>query len=74
LLRRRPWGYLLASVTTIKLLTVGAAVSAMGVSMLWAGVDANPAELIVFPTLTLACVVLTIRLLMNVDPHVPASR
>lgn len=53
LLRRRPLGYLLASVVVMKFLTLRIAVSAMGINMLLVGVAVSPVELIVFLCLTL---------------------
>jgi hypothetical protein len=67
LLRRSPWGYLLAAVAVIKMLTLGAAVSVMGLNMARVGVAASPVELLVFPTLTLANLALAVLLLRNVE-------
>jgi hypothetical protein len=53
LLRRSPWGYLLASVGMMKFLTMGTAVSVMGLNMARVGVPVNTAELLIFPTITL---------------------
>ncbi len=66
LLRRQPWGYLLASVMLIKGLTMGTAVSAMGVGMVLAGAPPSPVELGVFPAITLFCLVLSVALLRSV--------
>lgn len=66
LLRRSAWGYLLASVTVMKLLTMGTAVSVMGVNMALHGVPVSPVELGVFPTLTLVNAGLAIALLKNI--------
>lgn len=66
LLRKRPWGYLLASVAVFKMLTLGAAVSTMAVNMLLVGVALSPVELLVFPALTVANLVLAVRLLTSV--------
>jgi hypothetical protein len=52
-LRRKPWGFLLAAVMVMKFLTLGLAVSMMGVTMALAGVKVGPIELGVFPLLTL---------------------
>ncbi|MDZ4719548.1 MAG: hypothetical protein SH847_13925 [Roseiflexaceae bacterium] len=67
LLRRNPWGYLLASVAVMKILTLGAAVSTMGFNMLRVGVATSGVELLIFPALTLANLVLAILLLKNVQ-------
>lgn len=66
LLRRSPWGYLLASVAVLKFLTMGAAVSAMGVNMSLAGVETSPVERVVFPLITLLNLVMAILLLQNI--------
>ncbi len=67
LLRHSAWGYLLASVTVMKMLTLGAAVSVMGVNMALSGVATSPVELLVFPALTLINLVLALLLLKNVE-------
>uniref|UniRef100_A0A7C4Q2U3 Uncharacterized protein n=1 Tax=Bellilinea caldifistulae TaxID=360411 RepID=A0A7C4Q2U3_9CHLR len=66
LLRRRPWGYLLASVGLIKFLTLGTAVSLMALNMARLGVPVSPVELTIFPGMALAGMVMTIFLLKNV--------
>jgi hypothetical protein len=71
LLRRSAWGYLLASVAVTKLLTMGTAVSAMGVNMALSGVPVSPVELIVFPSLTLINLLLAVLLLKNVTACQP---
>jgi hypothetical protein len=67
LLRRSAWGYLIASVVVMKLLTMGTAVSAMGINMALSGVTVSMAELVVFPSLTLVNVILAALLLKNVN-------
>lgn len=67
LLRQTAWGYLLTSVAMMKFLTMGIAVSAMGINMVRAGVASSPVELVVFPTITLVNLVLTVVLLRNID-------
>lgn len=66
LLRRRPWGYLLASVGLIKFLTLGTAVSLMALNMARLGVPVSPVELTIFPGMALAGIGTTIILLKNV--------
>lgn len=66
LLRRRPWGYLLASVGLTKFLTLGVAVSLMGLNMARVGVPVGVGELVIFPGMALAGVVMTIILLKHV--------
>jgi len=67
LLRRAPWGYLLASVGMMKFLTMGTAVSVMGLNMLRVGVPVNSAELVIFPTITLVNIVMVGILLKNLS-------
>ena len=74
LLRGSPWGYLLASVAVLKMLTLGAAVSAMGLSMALSSVPDSAAILVIFLMLTLAHLVMAVLLLSNVDAPPPAPR
>ena len=67
LLRRNPWGYLLASVGMLKFLTMGTAVSVMGLNMARVGVPINMAEMVIFPTITLINVVMVVILMKNID-------
>lgn len=66
LLRRSPWGYLLASVGMLKFLTLGTAVSVMALNMVRIGVPVSAVELGVFPTISILNIVLTAILLKNV--------
>ena len=66
LLRRRPWGYLLASVGLTKFLTLGIAVSLMGLNMARVGVPISPVELGIFLGMALAGVGMTVVLLRHV--------
>jgi hypothetical protein len=66
LLRRRPWGYLLASVGMLKFLTLGTAVSVMGLNMLRLGLPVSAVELGVFPAMALTNLVMTIMLLKSI--------
>lgn len=66
LLRRSAWGYLLASVFVMKMITMGLAVSAMGVNMALSGVAISAVELIVFPALTLINLIMAGMLLKNI--------
>lgn len=68
LLRRSAWGYLLASVAVLKFVTMGTAVSMMGINLVRAGVPASPVELVVFPTITLLNMGMAVLLLRNVKP------
>jgi len=67
LLRRKPWGYLLASVGLTKFLTLGVAVSLMGLNMARVGVPVSVVELVIFPGMALAGVVMTVILLKHIS-------
>ncbi|MBP1468649.1 hypothetical protein EYB53_023245 [Candidatus Chloroploca sp. M-50] len=67
LLRRHAWGYLLASVGLTKFLTLGIAVSLMGLNMARVGVPVSVVELVIFPAMALAGVVMTVILLKHVQ-------
>lgn len=67
LLRRKPWGYLLTSVGLMKFLTMGAAVSLMGLNMMRVGVTVSVIELVIFPAITLANLVMVGVLLKNIQ-------
>ena len=67
LLRRHAWGYLLASVGLTKFLTLGIAVSLMGLNMARVGVQVSIVELVIFPGMALAGVVMTVILLKHVQ-------
>ena len=66
LLRRSAWGYLLASIGLMKFLTMGIAVSLMGFNIARVGVPVSAVELVVFPVITLANLVLVTLLLRNI--------
>jgi hypothetical protein len=66
LLRRSAWGYLLASVGMLKFLTMGIAVSLMGLNMARVGVPVSAVELVIFPTIALINLAMVIVLLKNI--------
>lgn len=66
LLRRKPWGYLLASVGLTKFLSLGVAVGLMAINMARVGAPVSVVELVVFPLLALANLVMVVLLLKNV--------
>lgn len=66
LLRRHAWGYLLASVGLTKFLTLGIAVSLMGVNMARVGVPVSPFELGPFLGMAFFGVAMTVILLKNI--------
>ena len=67
LLRREPWGYLLASVGLTKFMTLGIAVSLMGLNMARVDVPVSVVELVIFPGMALAGVVMVALLLKNIQ-------
>ncbi len=67
LLRRSAWGYLLASVTLLKGVTLGLGVSAMAVNMTLRGVPDSLGVMIPFLAITLMNLVMAVLLLKNVD-------
>jgi hypothetical protein len=66
LLRRSPWGYLLASVAVLKFVTMGLAVSLMGLNQARVGAPVSAVELVVFPIITLLNLGLAVALLRNI--------
>jgi hypothetical protein len=70
LLRREAWGYLLASVGLLKFLTMGIAVSLMGLNMARVGVPVSAVELGIFPTIALVNLVMVALLLKNTNDKV----
>ena len=66
LVRRSPWGYLLASVAVLKFVTMGLAVSLMGLNQARVGVPVSAVELVVFPIITLLNLALAVLLLRSV--------
>ena len=67
LLRRHPWGYLLSSVGLMKFLTMGTAVSLMAVNMMRVGVPVSMVEVVIFPAIALANLVIVVILLKNIQ-------
>lgn len=66
LLRHRPWGYLLASVAVMKMLTMGVAVSLMGINQAIQGVPESVVIVAIFITLTVINMLLAFLLLKNI--------
>jgi hypothetical protein len=53
----------------MKFLTMGLAVSVMGLNMARVGVPTSPVELVIFPTITLVNTVMAVVLLKSVDAN-----
>jgi hypothetical protein len=66
LLRRSPWGYLLASVTLLKGVTLGLAISVMSINMALRGVAESLTIVIPFLIITLMNLIMAVLLLKNV--------
>lgn len=66
LLKRSAWGYLLASVAVMKFLTMGIAVSSMGINMALRGVPEDPVFMGIFILLSLINILMAVLLLKNV--------
>jgi len=66
LLRRSPWGYLLASVALLKGATLGLAVSTMSIIMALRGVPEELGIMIPFLVITLMNIIMAILLLKNI--------
>lgn len=67
LIRRKPFGYLLSSVIIMKGFTMGAALSAMIIGQLIAGVQMSIIEVIIFPLISLIICYCMYLLLKNID-------
>lgn len=65
LLRSKPWGYLLSAVGLVKFSTLGTAVSLMGLNMARLGIPISPIELLIFPAMAFAGIVMTLLLLRH---------
>jgi len=67
LLRRSPWGYLLASVAVLKFVTMGLAVSLMGLNQARVGAPVSAVEIGVFPVITLVNLALATLLVRSIQ-------
>ena len=66
LLKKQPWGYALASVMLLKILTMGTALIAMIVNQLLEGVQIDPVTSVIFVLISLAGISLGIFTLKNI--------
>jgi hypothetical protein len=71
--QKRRWGATLAAVVTIKGLTMGAALVAMIVSQVLAGVQVSMIETVMFSGIALAALIFTVLLFRNVSEPVQAG-
>jgi hypothetical protein len=67
LLRHNPWGYLLASVSLLKGITLGLGVSMMAINMMLRGVAVKMAIVVPFLVITILYIIMSIVLLNNVE-------
>lgn len=58
LIKKQAWGYALSSVLLLKILTMGAALIAMIVSMILGGVELNPGMSVIFVIICLPGIIL----------------
>jgi hypothetical protein len=65
LLKRSPFGYLLAAIVLVKGFSMGAAVSAMAFAQVLAGIQVSVAEATIFPPFTLVDVMLAVLMLRS---------
>jgi hypothetical protein len=72
LLRRSPWGYLLASVFVMKTISLGLAISTMAITMALAGVPDSLLIVIPFLLITLVSLAMAVLLLRSADARPPA--
>ncbi len=73
LLKKSAWGYLLAAVAVTKMITMGVAVSTMGLNMALQGEPDSAVLVGIFMALTLANLVLAYFLLKNIRPNLPEA-
>lgn len=66
----QPWGYALSAVVLIKGLTMGAALIAMIIGQILAGVPVSPVEIIMFSGIALAALIFTLILFRNIQKTV----
>lgn len=68
--RDQPWGYALSAVVLVKGLTMGAALIAMIIGLILAGVPVSPVEIVMFSGIALAALIFTLILFRNVQEPV----
>lgn len=67
--KRRPWGYAFTAVLLVKVATLGGAVLAMAFFMVRDGQAVPVPQIVIFGALTLASVLLMVRLLSSIGPE-----
>jgi hypothetical protein len=69
LIKRQPWGYALSSVVLLKILTMGAALMAMIISQVMAGVAIDPVTSVLFFLISITGIVLAVLTLRNIEEY-----
>jgi hypothetical protein len=69
LIKRKPFGYLLASVISIKEATMLTAITAMIIGQIYSGININLGEVILFPIFNLIVIYFIILIIRNIDEH-----
>ena len=69
LIQKRAWGYTLASVVLLKILSMGAALIAMIVNQVLSGIPVDPAISVIFVIICLSGIILAIVALHNIIPE-----
>jgi hypothetical protein len=69
LMKRQPWGYALSSVVLLKILTMGAALMAMIISQVMAGVAVDPVTSVLFFLISISGIVLAILTLGSIKQY-----
>lgn len=67
ILKRKPFGYLLSSVIIMKGITMGTAITAMIIGMVYAGVQISFVEIVMFPVISLVIIYCLILILRNIN-------
>jgi hypothetical protein len=66
LLKQSPWGYALSSVLLLKILTMGAALIAMVISQMLAGVAIDPVTSVIFVLIGISGIIFGVMTLRNI--------
>lgn len=69
ILKRKPLGYLLSSVIIIKGITMGTAITAMIIGMVYAGVQVSFMEIVMFPIINLIIIYCLVLILKNTNEN-----
>ena len=67
LLKKHPWGYLLATIMIFKGLTMGLAITAMVINQLLAGVSMSVVEVVMFLLLSALMIYMAVRMLRSIQ-------